>query len=184
MPTTHYLVPAHVNGAETDIVCNIVSESIDEASFVFVDAKDRLLAVAEWAFVGGLDDVRFQLLDASGHFVRRHARRNDHILIGAGSADQPESPGHDTYVIEALEYDDYPDTDEETFAVRLKPANDMDRSNDSTTIVIGRRGKELYASYHGRNVQPGNNDMWHGLAATQWNALMTGLLRDEDDGLM
>jgi len=183
MQTTHYLVPAHTIGSETDIVCKVGCDSVDDASFIFVDAKDRLLAVTDWATVGVLDEVRFQLQDAAGHPVRRHARRHDHILIGSGSTGQP-SVDHDAYVIEALEYDDYPDTDEETFAVRLKPVDLADGNSDTTTIVVGRRGKDLYASYHGRNRQADVHDLWHGLTTAQWEALMSGLLRDEDDGLM
>ncbi|MBE2289254.1 MAG: hypothetical protein IAE95_06840 [Chitinophagaceae bacterium] len=183
MQTTHYLVPAHTIGSETDIVCRVGCDSVDDASFIFVDAKDRLLAVTDWATVGVLDEVRFQLQDATGHLVRRHARRHDHILIVSGSAGQPTAD-HDAYVIEALEYDDYPDTDEETFAVRLKPVDQPDGDTDTTTIVVGRRGKDLYASYHGRNRQTNADDLWHGLTTAQWEALMSGLLRDEDDGLM
>jgi hypothetical protein len=183
MQTTHYLVPAHTIGSETDIVCKVGCDSVDDASYIFVDAKDRLLAVTDWATVGVLEEVRFQLRDAAGHPVRRHARRNDHILIGLGSASQP-SADQDAYVIEALEYDDYPDTDEETFAVRLKPVVQADGDTDTTTIVVGRRGKDLYASYHGRNRRPDDHDLWHGLTAGQWESLMSGLLRDEDDGLM
>lgn len=183
MQTIHYLVPAHTIGSETDIVCKVGCDSVDDASFIFVDAKDRLLAVTDWATVGALDEVRFQLNDAAGHPVRRHARRHDHILIGPGSPGQ-QTADQDAYVIEALEYDDYPDTDEETFAVRLKPVDQAEGNTDTTTIVVGRRGKDLYASYHGRNRRTDDDDLWHGLTAGQWEALMIGLLRDEDDGLM
>ena len=186
MQHTHYLIPAHAEGTETDIACGFTAESVDDAADLFVDAKDRLLAVTDWAEFGALESVHFRLADSHGHVVRRHARRGDHILI----ATQPDGglpvTEFDSYTIEALEYDDYPDENRETFAIRLRPsATDGEAApNDTATIVIGRSGLSLSAVYHGRNRAVSDDALWHGLGEEQWSMLMKGLLDYYDQDML
>lgn len=186
MHQPHYLIPAHARGKETDIACGFTAESIDDASDLFVDAKDRLLAVTDWSDYGSLESVHFRLADSHGNTVRRHARRGDHILVSsAGDGDQPAT-SFDRYTIEALEYDDYPDENRETFAIRLRPtvSEGADAPNDTATIVIGRTGLVLSAVYHGRNRADTDDDLWHGLEEEQWGMLMKGLLDYYDQDML
>ncbi len=182
MQEKHYLVPQHEEGTATDIVHNMPAETTEDAEDLFVDAKDRLLDVGNWARYAGLEDVHFRLADGHGHIVSRHARRADHILIN--NAGEAPSADYDWFTINALEYDDYPDTNVETFAIRLSPsANPRSSSNgiaatarDTSTIVVERRGVLLSAIYHARNNTDENDGTWHGLQETQWQSLMKGLL--------
>lgn len=170
----HYLVPIHTTGTETDISCSIGTESAEEASFVFVDAKNRLLNIEKWATYAGFTQINFVLTDTRSNIVHRTARRTDHIHIVTG----PDKNDRDAYVIDALEYDDYPDYNRETFALRMHPTGG-DAENDTATIVIERRRDALMAIYHARN-HTGKDDMlWHGIPAAAWSQLMQSILTCE-----
>ena len=175
MQQPHYLVPTHTDGAEIDITYTLHADLVEEAEDIFVDAKDRLLDVTHWARYAGLADVRFALADGHRHIVSRKARRADHIMI-----DGPGQPHmeYDAYTIDALEYDDFPDTNLETFAIRMRPSEReaTDNTGDTATIVIVRKGAQLSATYHGRNSPTGGDGLWHGISNTEWEALMRGLI--------
>jgi len=180
MQALHYLVPDHAEGVETDIAFKLTAETTEDAEDLFVDAKDRLLAVTDWAQFGGFDVIHFRLADSNGHIVRRHARRGDHILISVGGDGSQPIEEFDSFTIDALEYDDYPDTGTETFAIRMHPSGQAavaeGTKQDTATIVIKRKGNDLAAIYHGRNKTTGAKDLWHGLETTHWEALMSGML--------
>lgn len=167
----HYLVPIHTTGTETDISCSVGTESAEEAGYMFVEAKDRLLNIGKWANYAGFEEISFLLTDARSNVVRRTARRTDHIHILTGL----EKTDRDAYVIDALEYDDYPDYNRETFALRLHPTGG-DAENDTATIVIERRRDALMAIYHARNHAGSEGMLWHGLSAAAWSQLMQSLL--------
>jgi hypothetical protein len=175
----HYLVPEHNEGTETDIIHSLSAETTDDAEDLFVDIKDRLLNVTNWDKYAGMAEVCFGLADSSGHKVKRHARRGDHVLVTTISHATEQ---YDWLTIEALEYDDYPDTGMETFAMRLRPsvhpdnADKTDISADTTTIVVLRNQQELSAIYHGRNHAIGNGATWQGIPNEGWSALIKGML--------
>ncbi|GAA4469103.1 hypothetical protein GCM10023093_27960 [Nemorincola caseinilytica] len=176
MQQPHYLVPAHTDGAEIDITHSLQADLVEEAEDLFVDAKNRLLDVTHWARYAGLADVRFALADGHRHTATRKARRGDHILIDGRGPGQPYNE-YDAYTIEALEYDDYPDTGMETFAIRIHPSDRVATDNgDTATIVIQRNGIKVSAIYHGRNSPTGSDGLWHGMSNTEWEALMRGLI--------
>jgi hypothetical protein len=181
MQQRHYLVPTHREGAETDINWSVTADMIEEAEDFFVDAKNRLLNVNHWARYAGLANVSFSITDSHKHMVTRNARNADHILINTGKEDLP----HDAYTVDALEYDDYPDTNVETFAIRMHPNSglkDADGNSDNTaTIVIERNMMQLSATYHARNSPICANELWHGLSNSTWLALVKGLLEYYDD---
>lgn len=176
MQQPHYLVPAHTDGAEIDIRHTLYADLIEEAEDIFVDAKNRLLDVTHWARYAGLADVRFALADGHKHAVIRKARRADHILIDGRSSGQPHSE-YDAFTIDALEYDDYPDTSLETFAIRMHPSErETSDTGDTATIIIERKGMNISATYHGRNSPTGDDGLWHGMSNIEWEALMRGLI--------
>lgn len=176
MQQTHYLVPAHMGGLETDITHTATTDIIEEAEDLFVDAKNRLMDVCRWAEYASLPNIRFALADSHRHPVKRKARRADHILIDSGAPGTPHEE-HDAYIIEALEYDDYPDNNFETFAIRMHASDATEDNNDegSATIVIERSGLKVSAIYHARNKAAGN-ELWHGLTHADWQALVHGLI--------
>jgi hypothetical protein len=184
MQEKHYLVPHHSEGAAKDIFHQIGVETIEDSEDYFVDAKDRLLDVTNWAKYGGIESsAHFKLADSHGQIVTRHARRTDHILICSIEAGQ-EAELYDWFTINALEYDDYPDSNLETFAIRLMPTVDpaaaavegAGQLPDTATIVVERNGVQLRATYHGRNVTDVETTVWSGLTEAHWLSLMVGLL--------
>jgi hypothetical protein len=130
----------------------IIADSIEYAEDSFVDAKERLLDVNNWKRYTSLPGAVFELRDSHGKLVNRKAHKGDHIKInmpGAGDV-------HCCVVIEALEYDDYPDLCMETFTMRIKPCehgegNDEEETALEGALVIERRNKHLFANFHRRN---------------------------------
>ncbi len=180
MAELHYLVPEHNEGTEIDIIHSLSAETTDDAEDLFVDIKDRLLNVTSWGKYAGMNEVSFGLADSNGHKVKRHARRGDHVLVT--TATTTGAAQYDWLTIDALEYDDYPDTNMETFAMRLRPSsqpgqdNTQFKSADTTTIVVLRDQHDLSAIYHGRNHAAANGPMWQGIPNEGWSALMKGML--------
>jgi hypothetical protein len=179
MQETHYLVPQNNEGTATDIVYSVLCDMVEEAEDLFVDAKDRLLDVGNWAKYAYMGAVQFGLADSHQHVVNRHARRGDHILITDAKA---AIGGLDWFTIHALEYDDYPDTNLETFAIRLSPSTQLAAGDvaDTAIIVIERKGTALSATFHGRNNITAEQQSWQGLTEPQWAALMKGLIEYYD----
>lgn len=182
MQDNHYLVPQNTEGVATDITHSMPAETTEDAEDLFVDAKDRLLDVNNWAKYGNLSRVHFRLADHNGHPVSRHMRRTDHIVIHIDGSDNAADV--DWFTIDALEYDDYPDQNAETFAIRLSPTQQTgtgastagNAGTDTSTIVVERQGVSLIATYHGRNNITDESDVWHGLEVNEWQQLMNGLL--------
>lgn len=164
MSESHYLVPAQFDGLEKDLSHSIITETIEDADDWFVDAKERLLDVNNWKKISGIANVEFKLTDGNGRILSRRARRGDLIRIDIAGRGHEYEGGFEWAAIEAIEYDDYPDENMETFAMRLRPSADpMNKNNNvfldfseseaTSTFVIERIGKKLSAYYHGRNEQ-------------------------------
>ena len=174
MQEDHYLVPEQLHGFEKNIAYKAVVNSIEDAEDWFVDAKERLLDVNNWKKYSIDTGLGFRLIDSHGKILNRKAHKGDHISIDAVTMHMA-----DWVTIEALEYDDYPDADMETFAMRVK----SDTGNATSTLVIERKGRNLEASYHGRNqaeeitTAGTGNAAWLGLSDTEWTALVKGLIK-------
>lgn len=180
MAKPHYLVPENSAGEQADIQHAINIGSVEDAEDLFIDAKNRLLEVGEWHTNGNLSEIHFSLVDRHGHLVNRWARRGDHIRIADTIESGPPHDEHELFVVEALEYDDYPDESRETFAIRLAPADlvtgDAHPSRqDCSVILVERNGDQLSAIYHARNHELEGED-WHGLTHKEWKGLLMGLL--------
>jgi len=180
MQENHYLVPAQLAGLQKNIEYSIHTDVVEDAEDWFVDAKERLLDVNNWAKYSTISDIGFHLTNVHSQVLNRKAHNKDHIRIDILSKEM----GFDWAAIDALEYDDYPDLSMETFAMRIRPSgaqNSQDGSivnAASSTIVIERIGKRLSASYHGRNESSAYNTdpAWLGISDAQWNNLMKGLI--------
>lgn len=203
MENRHYLVPAQKEGIKKDIQHSVVARSVEDAEEWFVDVKNRLLDVNHWEHYSKLTSVEFRLTDAHGKNVNRRAHRGDHLRIYIPGPGPSSGDGYDWVVIEAIEYDDYPDDDHEAFAMRVRPSSDPHKhsgngdahffSSDATsTFVIERTGTHLSAHYHGRNETANTDDdtslfdkarntgvalgAWLGLSDAQCVSLIKGLL--------
>lgn len=179
--TLHYLVPQHAEGAYKDLEHTIAVTDHDDAEDLFVDAKDRLWNVNGW---GGEGSVTFRLTDAHGKKLNRIAHRNDHIRTSWGNA---AGEGEDWVEVEAVEYDDYPDEDYETFAVRVHPAQLHHGSGGypvhslpTGTFVVERRGLTLKAAFHGRNeIVHGDGSAsvgWRSVTDEQWLTIIRAFI--------
>ncbi|MCW3122124.1 MAG: hypothetical protein JWQ38_1616 [Flavipsychrobacter sp.] len=201
MKENHYLVPTQHEGLEKNIEHHVTARSQEDAEDWFVDAKERLLDVNNWKRYATTVSAEFRLTDAHGKAVSRHAHKGDHIRIDIPGPGPEAGGGFDWVQIEAIEYDDYPDIDMETLALRVRPSeNPMDKKHEETahffssdatsTIVIERRATQLSARYYGRN-EVANMDAgiidkvrnlavaagaWLGMSDAQWGSLMKGLL--------
>src|ERR1700733_14092947 len=119
MHESHYLIPAQLSGKEKNLAYSIYTDTVEDAEDWFVDAKERLLDINNWKKYGGSAGVDFKLTDGHGKVLNRKAHNGDHVRITI----TPGATTFDWVVIEALEYDDYPDLDMETFAMRIRPGN-------------------------------------------------------------
>lgn len=168
----HYLVPEQQEGAEKNLQTHITGLTVEDAEDMFVVAKERMLDINNWKKENPFFNA-FILADAYGKEVHRPAHTGDYIHIKNGT----EAWVH----IDAIEYDDYPDINTETIAIRIHPCPapqihvDEDpyqiNSAVSSTIVVERLDRRLTAFYHGRNETIGGiaqqtDDAWQQLIAS------------------
>jgi len=201
MENNHYLVPTQKEGLEKNIAHAVTAKTVEDAEDWFLDAKEKLLDVNNWKRYATTLGAEFRLTDAVGKPVNRQARKGDHIRIDIPGPGSEAGSGFDWVAIEAIEYDDYPDVDMETLAMRVRPSdNPMDRNNTDTahffsdnatsTFVIERRVTHLSVQYFGRN-ETANKDgsiidkvrnvalatgAWLGMSDAQWTSLVKGII--------
>ncbi len=191
MKKQHYLIPHHFDGESKDLEYSTELKNVAEAEDLFVDAKERLWLVNEWSKIATGLNVQLHLADNHGKLVNRRARPGDHIRLNFNGSEVPTAaPDFDWVIIEAIEYDDYPDENRETFALRLRPAfnpagnqeamPEPPKEEATSTLVITRNLSTVRSTYHGRNEiektasndnTPFNNP-WLGLTEEQWELLL------------
>lgn len=190
MEQQHYLVPEQATGTEINLITKLVIEDTAEAAAAFVDAKDSLLNVNNWDCY--CTDIHFSLADHRGHPGKRLAHKGDYIIANIPAQDTVLKEETDWIHIDAIEYDDYPDTDSETFALRVHlarspflkdlPGTALDTVSSGSTFVVARSGTQLSVSYHGRNTLPAKYDntsyalQWFSIDHKVWQCLIDGFL--------
>ncbi len=181
----HYLVPEQQEGPAKDIFHIGKAASNDDAEDWFVDAKNRMLSINHWNEHAPTFPFAVCLTDVYGKPVNRSAHKGDHIRM-----DVPDAAGKYGWVsIDAIAYDDYPDEDKETYAIRMHSVSEPGlqgevaaafvREDASSTMVIIRTGKQMKVLYHGRNAPeellasdlPGAN-AWQAVTDVQWAGLI------------
>jgi hypothetical protein len=201
MRNHHYLVPEQREGFQKNLIHSVSADTIEDAEDWFVVIKERLLDVNGWRRYGNGVSADFKLTDAHGKQLNRHAHKGDYIKIAIPGSDSALGNEHDWMRVDAIVYDDYPDEDRETIAIRLRPAlNPVDNKDNETaifldnattcTIVIERDGMVLRSLYHRRNeteytdvhsVDAVSNvnvalNVWFAVPDWQWADLVKGLL--------
>lgn len=111
---------------------SISTKTMDDAEDLFIVAKERLLDVNDWH-----SEYEFALTDSHKHKVHRNAHMGDFIKKGA----QPEQ----WYVINKIQYDDYPDIAGESITIFMATVND---SESMHSVAINRVGKLLTVQGH------------------------------------
>ena len=153
----------------------MIASTIEDAEDCFVDAKERLLDINNWNKYSPIPGVTFRLTDGHGRPVNRKAHKGDHVKIELASG----SGAHCCGVVESIEYDDYPDLCMEAFTLRLRPCVHGQETSDEHdeiiegAMVIERRYKHIYTSFHARNVldHANTSESLCGLTPAQWNSL-------------
>ena len=198
----HYLVAEQLEGLEKDINQSILTDTIEDAEDFFVDAKERLLDVNNWKRYGGAGMPEFAISDHHGNPISRRAHKGDYIKVTPFNNPDFEADAPIWVAIEAIEYDDYPDLNAESFAIRVRqsmppvyniisPQGIHANQTATSTMVIERTGKKLAATYHSRNdmAEMGadmyvdeqsiktNTSTWMGISDVQCTNLLKGFIR-------
>lgn len=179
MKATHYLVPRYEEGVAIDLDYGVVAETIDDAEDWFVDAKDSMLDINKWA-AKLAPRLEVHLADHSGKRVNRSVHKGDLVCLCDGENNK------EWVVVEALEYDDYPDEASETFAIRLHAVTGLGmpavqgaiHDAGSATLVIERNGAEIAALYHWRDEAGGNHSLWTTINEEQWLMIIRSFIED------
>ena len=173
----HYLIPGQGHGRANDLETHIHADTIEEAEDWFVESKDRLLDINNWAKFSPVFGSLFSLKDTHGKVLGRYVRKGDPIFINTEAIND-----NGCLIADAVEYDDFPDDNKESFAIRLvsmvpggvdggEVQAAMQNIGISVTLVIERSGRQLSAFYHGRN-----DNGWLGVADEQWADLLKGFI--------
>lgn len=201
MTTNDGMIPSQNEGVSKDLKHSETMYDMDDAEELFIIAKERLLNINRWHETAGDAGAKFSLYDAAGQPLDRHAHKGDYIRIDVPGPGNAAGGGDDWVLIEAIQYDDYPDENGESIAVMVRPASAPTNDNEATahffhpeatsTFTIQRTGRIVLALYNGRNEHPNietgsiSNDARNTLIATgavlagsklQWESLLKGLL--------
>lgn len=155
------ITPKQEEGKQNDLQHIVTLNTIEDAEELFLIGKDRLLDMNNWdKYAGGLSGV-FTLTDAHGKELHRKAHKGDYVKIMLPAPGEHAGQGYDWVHIEELVYDDFPDENREIIAMTVYPtaAPNGDKEDTShfftnkasSTYSIQRDGKEVMATYHGRN---------------------------------
>ena len=201
MATNDGMIPPQQHGASKDLKHSETMYDVDDAEELFLIAKERLLNINHWQELAGEAGAKFTLCDTHGHELHRHAHKGDLIRISIPGPGNAAGSGDDWVLIEAIQYDDYPDENGESIAIMVRPTSAPTNDKNATahffnpaatsTFIIQRTDNIVTALYKGRNEQPntqtGNiiNDARNALVATgaviagsalQWGSLLKALL--------
>lgn len=193
-------LPQQEIGSQIDVVekLSLPDETVAIAFFPIV--KDRLLSVNKWAELAGTEMSAFQLTNAFGNPVDRRAEVGDYLQIDIPGPGTGLGKGYDWVKIEEITMESEVGMDMVT--MRVRPAdNPLSASNETahflteqatSTFLVKRVGKHIYAEEHGRNEQANTytkdtvdnlRNLFVGWAATlgfsypQWKALVKGLIQ-------
>ncbi|MBS1772072.1 MAG: hypothetical protein JST82_04385 [Bacteroidetes bacterium] len=128
---------------------SISTNTMDDAEDLFIVAKEKLLDVNDWHC-----NYPFILNDSKKHKVHRNAHSGDFI--------QRTSTSDEWYVINKIQYDDYPDIAGESITIFLSNVNDNESMH---TIAINRVGKVLNVQGHNLDFMGNADDFLKGLIA-------------------
>jgi hypothetical protein len=195
------IIPDQEKGAKTDTSENVKAYTPEEAKKVFAEAKEKLLDINNWNKLCGIASSIFYLTDEQGNQIHRQPIKGDYIKIDLPAPGSTSGGGFDWVRIEAIEDKSNPEGDTESFAIRVRPAENPQEPGEDTahffkedatsSFLIQRKGKQVNAEVHGRNEIPNaaNKGVFDkirnlivglsastGLAIPQWKSLINGLL--------
>lgn len=155
-------IPNQNQGAQTDTDASIELETIEEALNQYQQAKNRLLNISNWHNYAGTGTADFQLTDSDGNAVHRLASKGDHFRINIPGPGSKTGDGFDWVKIKEIKEETGPER--EQTAIIVQPATNPNNENQdiahffkedaSSTFIVRRQGKVVFAEVHGRNEQP------------------------------
>ncbi len=116
------------------------AEFIEEAEDLFIESKDKLFDVSNWATICGITNIRFTLSDHHARELHRKAHTGDYIKVFK------EDAGY-VFFIENIEYDDYPDENKESFLMRLKHAEVIGKPAENIAGILIERNNTILTAY-------------------------------------
>jgi len=147
-------------------------ESVEDAEDMFVIAKERMLDINNWQrfFTGSFP--AFQITDNSGHELKRHLHSGDFVRVNFNK-DQKKSGI--VLNAEAIVYDDFPDLNRESFAMKL--------TSDSNQyfFIVERIREFVFARFELRNDNAVHEKHANTISFSdeQWRGLLIGFLAAE-----
>ena len=202
MENTNNTIPEQTKGAKTDTSASINLGTNEEALDYYHFAKNKVLNISHWHTYSGTGTADFQLTDSLGNTVQRLAEKGDHFRIDIPGPGSKTGNGFDWVQIREIFEEINPDGQQ--ISIIVKPATNPNNANldtahffledASSTFIIRREGKKVFAEVHGRNEQP-NTDTENlidkarniavaagamlGFSKVQWKSLVDGLVDPE-----
>lgn len=198
------LIPAALQGKNTNLESTVVLQDHDEAELAFTRAYNRLLNPAVWHKLCGPASAEFMLMNDHAKEENRLAREGDYFRIDIPGPGPVKGEGYDWVRVELIEERQYPAEDEERAGMKLRAAAPPDKKENqaahffdagaTSSFLLSRKGNKITASYHGRNEVPNTatestadnlrNSLVAmgaiaGLSEMQWSALIKGFLEKE-----
>ena len=202
MENTNNTIPEQTKGAKTDTSASINLGTNEEALDYYHFAKNKVLNISHWHTYSSTGMADFQLTDSLGNTVQRLAEKGDHFRIDIPGPGSKTGNGFDWVQIREIFEETNPDGQQ--ISIIVKPATNPNNANPdmahfftedaSSTFIIRREGKKVFAEVHGRNEQP-NTDAENlidkarniavaagamlGFSKVQWKSLVDGLVDPE-----
>lgn len=202
------IVPEQQSGAKTDNRYAVTVDTVHEATDLFNVVKERLQDVNNWHTLCGSASAIFTLTDSNGNEVDRKVQLGDHFKISIPAPEMVKSTntgeGHDWVVVEAIEDKSNSLEKTESFAIRVRPAENPKTPNDdiahffkddaTSSFGVEREGNKITTHVHGRNEKPNTTTdsimdkarnalvalgAMAGLSNPQWKNLVKGLLEGD-----
>ncbi|MDB5120718.1 MAG: hypothetical protein JWN56_1936 [Sphingobacteriales bacterium] len=192
-------VPEQTKGAKTDTSASIKLDTDEEASNHYRIAKNKLLNISRWHMYAGTGTADFQLTDNDGNAVSRLAQESDHFRINIPGPGSKTGDGFDWVQIQKIKEET--GMDSEQISVIVQPATNPNNASPDTahffkedassTFIVRREGKTVFAEVHGRNEQPNTEaeslidkvrnvvvaaGAMFGFSKVQWKSLVEGFV--------
>lgn len=201
------IIPEQESGAKTDNKYSVTVDTVHKARDLFNVVKERLQDVNNWHIRCGSASAVFKLTDGDGNEVNRKVQLGDHFKISIPAPEMVKrtdaGEGHDWVVVEAIEDKSNSFEKIESFAIRVRPAENPKIPDDdvahffkddaTSSFGVEREGNKITTHVHGRNEKPNTTPdsvldkarnalvalgAMAGLSNPQWEHLVKGLLED------
>jgi hypothetical protein len=111
---------------------SVSTRSLDDAEDLFIVAKERMLDINDWQ-----SEYCFTLTDSHKQKMQRNAHTGDFI--------KKDTTPEEWYIINKIQYDDYPDIAGESITLFISNVNDVESMH---SIALNRVGKLLTVQGH------------------------------------